>query len=189
MEFITNYWVILLVAFILLLLVLLSYLIDKEIRNMRDNDEEPEIEESNDKEVYVNKIEESNKSSVVEETTVNDDVTNDDEEIVDKSKELDYDELDIDDIDDDFNKVIHRKKIIDDTLIDSVEAMHIDDIDIDDNTIDTNIELPEIKIKKDMNEDIWWVLILAFWYFNYLIHIIITCHNVFMSLSAFFTSI
>ena len=142
MEFITNYWVILLVAFILFLLVVLSYLIDKEIRKMKDNDDVSEIEDINEKDVYVNKVEESNKSSVVE-------------DVFDNSKELDYDELDIEDIDDDFNKVIHKKKIIDETLIDSVEAMHIDDINIEDNKIDTDIELPEIKIKKDMNEDIW----------------------------------
>ena len=142
MEFITNYWVILLVAFILFLLVVLSYLIDKEIRKMKDNDDVSEIEDINEKDVYVNKVEESNKSSVVE-------------DVFDNSKELDYDELDIEDIDDDFNKVIHKRKLIDESIMDSVEAMYIDDIDIDDNTIDTNIELPEIKIKKDMNEDIW----------------------------------
>lgn len=142
MEFITNYWVILLVAFILFLLVVLSYLIDKEIRKMKDNDDVSEIEDINEKDVYVNKVEESNKSSVVE-------------DVFDNSKELDYDELDIEDIDDDFNKVIHKRKLIDESIMNSVEAMHIDDIDIDDNTIDTNIELPEIKIKKDMNEDIW----------------------------------
>ena len=152
MEFVANYWVILLVAFILFLLVLLSYLIDKEIRKMKDSDDAFKIEKNNDKEVYINKIESNSKSIVNKKSDINDDI---DEEIVDKSKELDYDELDIDDIDEDFNKVIHKKKLIDDSLIDSVEAMRIDDIDIDDDIIDTNIELPEIKIKKDMNEDIW----------------------------------
>ena len=157
MEFITNYWVILLVAFILFLLVVLSYLIDKEIRKMKDNDDVSEIDDANEKEVYINKVEDSNKSSDVEDIAVNEDTTINDtaEEAIDDSRELDYDELDIEDIDDDFNKVIHKKKIIDETLIDSVEAMHIDDINIEDNKIDTDIELPEIKIKKDMNEDIW----------------------------------
>ena len=157
MEFITNYWVILLVSFILFLLVVLSYLIDKEIRKMKDNDDVSEIDDANEKEVYINKVEDSNKSSDVEDIAVNEDTTINDtaEEAIDDSRELDYDELDIEDIDDDFNKVIHKKKIIDETLIDSVEAMHIDDINIEDNKIDTNIELPEIKIKKDMNEDIW----------------------------------
>jgi len=157
MEFITNYWVILLVAFILFLLVLLSYLIDKEIRKMKDHDDLSEIEDTNEKEVFVSKIEESNKSSDVEDIAVNEGNTLNDnvEELVDESNELDYDELDVEDIDDDFNKVIHKRKIIDESIMDSVEAMHIDDINIDDNKIDTNIELPEIKIKKDMNEDIW----------------------------------
>ena len=152
MEFITNYWVILLVAFILFLLVLLSYLIDKEIRKMKDHDDLSEIEDTNEKEVFVSKIEDSGKTSFVEDNTINDECA---EEQIDNSRELDYDELDIDDIDDDFNKVIHKRKIIDESIMDSVEAMHIDDINIDDNKIDTNIELPEIKIKKDMNEDIW----------------------------------
>lgn len=156
MEFITNYWVILLVAFILFLLVVLSYLIDKEIRKMKDNDEDvSEIEDTNEKEVYVNKVEESNKSSVVEDIGVNDGVICDDEDVIDDSRELDYDELDIEDIDDDFNKVIHKRKLMDESIMDSVEAMHIDDINIEDDKIDTDIELPEIKIKKDMNEDIW----------------------------------
>lgn len=156
MEFITNYWVILLVAFILFLLVVLSYLIDKEIRKMKDNDEDvSEIEDTNEKEVYVNKVEESNKSSVVEDIGVNDGVICDDEDVIDDSRELDYDELDIEDIDDDFNKVIHKRKLIDESIMNSVEAMHVDDINIDNSQFDTNIELPEIKIKKDMNEDIW----------------------------------
>ena len=152
MEFITNYWVILLVAFILFLLVLLSYLIDKEIRKMKDSDDTSEIENNNDKEVYVNKLESNSKLTIDQKVDINGNVA---EEIVDKSKELDYDELDIDDIDEDFNKTIQKKKLMDNTLIDSVEAMHIDDINVDDDIIDTNIELPEIKIKKDMNEDIW----------------------------------
>ena len=152
MEFITNYWVILLVAFILFLLVLLSYLIDKEIRKMKDSDDTSEIKNKNDKEVYINKLESNSKPTINQKVDINGNVA---EEIVDKSKELDYDELDIDDIDEDFNKTIQKKKLMDNTLIDSVEAMHIDDIDIDDDIIDTNIELPEIKIKKDMNEDIW----------------------------------
>ena len=152
MEFITNYWVILLVAFILFLLVLLSYLIDKEIRKMKDHDDLSEIEDTNEKEVFVSKIEDSGKTSFVEDNTINDECA---EEQIDNSRELDYDELDVEDIDDDFNKVIHKRKIIDESIMDSVEAMHIDDINIDDNKIDTNIELPEIKIKKDMNEDIW----------------------------------
>lgn len=152
MEFITNYWVILLVAFILFLLVLLSYLIDKEIRKMKDSDDTSDIKNKNDKEVYVNKLESNSKPTINQKVDINGNVA---EEIVDKSKELDYDELDIDDIDEDFNKTIQKKKLMDNTLIDSVEAMHIDDIDIDDDIIDTNIELPEIKIKKDMNEDIW----------------------------------
>ena len=157
MEFITNYWVILLVAFILFLLVVLSYLIDKEIRKMKDNDDVSEIEDINEKEVYVNKVEESNKSSLVEDVVANEGNTLNDtvEESVDESKELGYDELDIEDIDDDFNKVIHKRKLIDESIMDSVEAMHSDDINIEDDKIDTDIELPEIKIKKDMNEDIW----------------------------------
>lgn len=157
MEFITNYWVILLVAFILFLLVVLSYLIDKEIRKMKDNDDVSEIEDTNEKEVYVSKVEESNKSSDLEDIAANEDATINDtvEELVDDSRELDYDELDIEDIDDDFNKVIHKRKLIDESIMNSVEAMHVDDINIDNSQFDTNIELPEIKIKKDMNEDIW----------------------------------
>ena len=152
MEFITNYWVILLVAFILFLLVILSYLIDKEINTMKDNDDVSEIDQNNDNELYVNKIEDSDKGIINEEMTV------DDENFKDasyESRELEYDELDIDDIDDDFNKIIHKRKLIDESILDSVEAMQVDDIKIDTDKFDADIELPEIKIKKDMNENIW----------------------------------
>ena len=116
-----------------------------------------EIDENNPKSIeevaeIVNKIEDSDKGIINEEMTV------DDENVKDasyESRELEYDELDIDDIDDDFNKIIHKRKLIDESILDSVEAMQVDDIKIDTDKFDADIELPEIKIKKDMNEDIW----------------------------------
>ena len=127
MDFIANYWVILVVVFILILLVLLSYLIDKEIRKMKDND---------------------NKDDTGAGSTV--------EELVDDtSSPLEYDELDIEDIDADFNKLIHKKKLIDDFIKDSVEALKVEKLEIKEENSDDKIELPDIKIKKDTNEDVW----------------------------------
>ena len=152
MEFITNYWVIILVAFILFLLVLLSYLIDKEIRKMKD-DNIPMIEDDN-YDTNVSNIKTSD-NDIIDAGGVNEIDTDTKNEFVDETRILDYDELDVEDIEDDFNKVIHKKKIIDSSIMDSVEAMHVDSININNDKIDTDIVLPEIRIKKDMNEDIW----------------------------------
>lgn len=163
MDFIANYWVILLVAFILFLLVLLSYLIDKEIRKMKDDDN-ADINNDNIDSKLNSDLEEyydndTDDEKIKKDVDVVDNSTDDkleEEELVDDSSEvLDYDELDVEDIDDDFNKVIHKKKLIDDSIKDSVEAMKVDELDIKEEIIDDRIELPDIKIKKDINEDIW----------------------------------
>ena len=166
MDFIANYWVILLVAFILFLLVLLSYLIDKEIRKMKDNDGIADTDSDSDNidsklnadlEEYCDNDTDDEKNK--EDFSVVDNSSDDkleEEELVDDSSEiLDYDELDVEDIDDEFNKVIHKKKLIDNTIKDSVEAMKVDELDIKKKFDEDRIELPDIKIKKDTNEDIW----------------------------------
>ena len=61
----------------------------------------------------------------------------------------------IEDIEEDFNKVIHKKKLIKDDLKDSIEKMQIDSLNIKKEEETKKIELPEIKIKKETNEDIW----------------------------------
>ena len=145
MDFIANYWVLLLVAFILVMLVMLSYLIDREVRNMKNNDEidneemNVELKNNYDKDDVVPKS---------EALIVND-------KVEDNKDALDYDELDVEDIDDDFNKVIPKKKIIDTSIKDSVEAMVVNGLNIKNEEFCDNIELPDIKIKKDINSDIW----------------------------------
>ena len=117
MEFVTNYWVVLLVLFILLLLIALSYLIDREIKKMKDSDYDSDINDSKTEkveaaaeEIYVLK----------DNDTVNaqlDNIKETDSNIVEvDGRELDYDELDIPDVDEDFNKVIHKKKLIDSSI-------------------------------------------------------------------------
>ena len=157
MDFIANYWVILLVAFILFLLVLLSYLIDKEIRKMKDednadvNNDNIDSKLNSDLEEYYDNNADDEK--IKKDISVVDNSTDDkleEEELVDDSSEiLDYDELDVEDIDDDFNKVIHKKKLIDDSIKDSVEAMKVDELDIKEEITEDKIELP------DTNEDVW----------------------------------
>ena len=58
-------------------------------------------------------------------------------------------------IDDDFNKVIHKKKIIDSSIKESVDALEITDIDFKEDKKEEEIVLPEIKIKKDNLSDVW----------------------------------
>lgn len=160
MDFITNYWVILLVLFILILLIILSYLIDKEIRKMKDDDISDDIFddklESTDTDDSPYLTNYSNQTDKLNTEPVNVDDTNKDKlEIAYSSEELDYDELDIEDIDDDFNRVIHKKKIIDTSIMESVEAMEVSDIEIDKEKKEEEITLPEIKIKKDVIDNIW----------------------------------
>lgn len=160
MDFITNYWVILLVLFILILLIILSYLIDKEIRKMKDDDISDDIFddklESTDTDDSPYLTNYSNQTDKLNTEPVNVDDTNKDKlEIAYSSEELDYDELDIEDIDDDFNRVIRKKKLIDTSIMESVEAMEVSDIEIDKEKKEEEITLPEIKIKKDVIDNIW----------------------------------
>ena len=151
MDFIANYWVILLIAFILFLLVLLSYFIDKEIKKMKDTDIDDENIDSKSKkeeEIYVD-----NENKAEENKPIYNNI--DEEMTYDTSDVLDYDELYIEDIEEDFNKVIHKKKLIKDDLKDSIEKMQIDSLNIKKEEETKKIELPEIKIKKETNEDIW----------------------------------
>lgn len=151
MDFIANYWVILLIAFILFLLVLLSYFIDKEIKKMKDTDIDDENIDSKSKkeeEIYID-----NENKEEENKPIYNNI--DEEMTCDTSDVLDYDELDIEDIEEDFNKVIHKKKLIKDDLKDSIEKMQIDSLNIKKEEETKKIELPEIKIKKETNEDIW----------------------------------
>ena len=69
--------------------------------------------------------------------------------------DLAYDELDIENIDDEFNKVIHKKKIIDEDLKDSIEEMKLEPIKFDNVDYDLKIKLPDIRIKKEKQENIW----------------------------------
>lgn len=156
MEFINNYWVVLVVLFILLLLIVLSYLIDREIKKMKDSDYDSDINDSKTEkveataeEIYVLK----------DNDTVNvqiDNIKENDSNIVEvDGRELDYDELDIPDVDEDFNKVIHKKKLIDSSIKESVDALEIKDIDIKEEKKEEDIILPEIKIKKESIGNIW----------------------------------
>ena len=156
MEFINNYWVVLVVLFILLLLIVLSYLIDREIKKMKDSDYDSDINDSKTEkveataeEIYVLK----------DNDTVNvqiDNIKENDSNIVEvDGRELDYDELDIPDVDEDFNKVIHKKKLIDSSIKESVDALEIKDIDIKEKKKEEDIILPEIKIKKESIGNIW----------------------------------
>lgn len=159
MEFVTNYWVVLLVLFILVLLIALSYLIDREIKKMKDsvtnnNVNDDELEEINDntKDEYALKNDDV-VNIQLDNIKENDKENNNTVEI--DGKELDYDELDVPDIEEDFNKVIHKKKLIDSSIMESVDALEITDVDIKDEKKEEDIVLPEIKIKKDKIENIW----------------------------------
>lgn len=163
MDFIANYWVILVVVFILILLVLLSYLIDKEIRKMKDNDNKDDTGagstvDSDLKEYYSYNEDNDGDNANIENNhrEMQNDIIEESKELVDDtSSPLEYDELDIEDIDADFNKLIHKKKLIDDFIKDSVEALKVEKLEVKEENSDDKIELPDIKIKKDTNEDVW----------------------------------
>ena len=170
MEFITNYWVVLLVLFILLLLIVLSYLIDKEIRKINDSDDasgenEQSVIEDNTNNISVieeNKVEDivsvknENINAIIEDVGVSSE--NDEEKTFDNQKddmELSYDELDVPDVDDDFNKIIHKKSIIDTSIKDIIDSLEITDVNVKEEKKEEEIVLPEIKLKKDTLDNIW----------------------------------
>lgn len=149
MDFIINYWAILLVALILILLVILAYLIDQKMHKLtrvEENHDQDEIQTNNFADSNVN-IDSSPKKI---EPVIIDNI----EKSVDNntlSQELDYDELDIEDIDDEFDKVIPQKKLIDDSIKKSIDSIKIEPISLTkvDTVNDSKIELPDIKLKKD----------------------------------------
>ena len=163
MEFVTNYWVVLLVLFILVLLIALSYLIDREIRKMKDSDVDSDIKDNEIEEItddtedeYTSKIDDIVNVQMDNIKEIDNNTDGDNTNIVEiDSRELDYDELDVPDIEEDFNKVIHKKKLIDSSIKESVDALEITDVDIKDEKKEEDIVLPEIKIKKDKIENIW----------------------------------
>lgn len=143
MEFIINYWAILLIALILVLLVILAYLIDKKNRKLKEVEnyqvkDEKKIE--NNVDLNIN-VEDKKLSSIDGGEKLNDIKP----QVI--SEELDYDELDIENIDDEFNKVIPKKRIIDDSIKSSIDSIKIEPLSVskveDD---DSNIELPNIKL-------------------------------------------
>lgn len=144
MEFIINYWAILLVALILVLLVILAYLIDKKNRKLKEVEnyqvkDEKKIENNVDLNINVedkklNSIDDGEKLNDIKSLVISD--------------ELDYDELDIENIDDEFNKVIPKKRVIDDSIKSSIDSIKIEPISVSkvEDTDDSNIELPNIKL-------------------------------------------
>lgn len=129
MEFILEYWAVLLIALILILLVFLAYLIDKETKKIGNKKSFFKIKEKKE----------------VNEVVVQDEGL----------EELDYDELNVEDIDDDFNKVIKKKKIMKDDFKNSIDSMKLDPIKFTKLGYSSNIELPDIKIKKEDPENVW----------------------------------
>lgn len=158
MEFITNYWVVLLVLFILLLLIILSYLIDKEIKKMKDSSEDNANDDLNinvHNEIIDSKEDvHNNQVDRIDSNEIDNTIINKSDEYSDNS-ELDYDELDVPNIDADFNRVIHKKKIIDSSFMDSVDALHVTELDIKEKKKEEEIILPDIKIKKEKIDNIW----------------------------------
>ena len=111
MEFVTNYWVVLLVLFILLLLIALSYLIDREIKKMKDSDVDSDIKDNEIEEItddtedeYTSKIDDIVNVQMDNIKEIDNNTDSDNTNIVEiDSRELDYDELDVPDIEEDFN--------------------------------------------------------------------------------------
>lgn len=159
MDFIINYWAILLVALILILLVILAYLIDQKMHKLTrvEENHDQENHEPEKLEIKTNDFVGSNVNNVNIESSSKElepEIINNLEKSVDDntlSQELDYDELDIEDIDDEFDKVIPPKKLIDDSIKKSIDSIKIEPISLTkvDNVNDSKIELPDIKLKKD----------------------------------------
>ena len=150
MNFIGRYWAVLLIAFILIMLVILSYLIDKEMNRKNKKNE------TKNKKIYNYDLD-NNKNDDVNEIKEEIMELNEKEKTDNEEKEtLDYDELDVEDIDLDFDKVISKKHFINDDLINDIKNIKVDSVHIDKIDGLESIELPDIKIKKEIkDEDVW----------------------------------
>lgn len=150
MNFIGRYWAVLLIAFILIMLVILSYLIDKEMNRKNKKNE------TKNKKIYNYDLD-NNKNDDVNEIKEEIMELNEKEKTDNEEKEtLDYDELDVEDIDLDFDKVISKKHFINDDLINDIKNIKVDSVHIDKTDGLESIELPDIKIKKEIkDEDVW----------------------------------
>ena len=150
MNFIGRYWAVLLIAFILIMLVILSYLIDKEMNRKNKKNE------TKNKKIYNYDLD-NNKNDGVNEIKEEIIELNEKEKTDNEEKEtLDYDELDVEDIDLDFDKVISKKHFINDDLINDIKNIKVDSVHIDKTDGLESIELPDIKIKKEIkDEDVW----------------------------------
>lgn len=140
MEFLLNYWYVLLIAFILILLIILGYLIDKEKNN--------KIKESIDKDDFSKKfiIEDFETPEGVVADVDSNDVIN--EEIIEDNLEEEYIDNDSD-FDEDFIKVIPKKELFGDELKKSIADLKLKPIEVNENKgIKEDIILPEIEISK-----------------------------------------
>ncbi len=136
LDFLVNYWLLILVLFIIFLILILFILTYKE-NKFNENIDEKNTNGSNDL---------ISNSTIEAEDEIN---------YVDQATE--ERETLLNDIDHEFEQIIPKKEVIDDSLMESVESLKIEPIKIEPNdTVDTNINLPEIKIEKSLkNEDIW----------------------------------
>ena len=144
MEFLIDYWYIILILFILILLIILVYLIVKEKRDRKDclisDGDSFEIKLKKDEEKVIDVISNQDKNSIIQEVN---------EESL---KEEVLEEVNIDEnskFDEDFSKVVPKKELFDDELKKSIDNIKLDPIEIkqpEDMIVD--ITLPEIEINK-----------------------------------------
>lgn len=135
MNFFINYWGLILISFIIIMLITLFILISRNEKKGKIKTENISDSNPENKKLQMIYKSEDNKNDL----SVNDG----------NQSELEYDELDVLNIDDEFKNIISEKQLIDDEFKKSVDSIRIDKLKLKEkkNIYNDDIVLPEIKYK------------------------------------------
>lgn len=165
MELVSKYWILLVVIGILIILFIIGYMVEYYIKKKDKKiifDKEKKFEENLDKNIQET-IEDISNDQIIEAINnpdINSNIIEENKENIEEQikENISYITNSNGLIFDEFEKIIPEKKLIDDELKEELETFNVDIEPMhyykEDEKIDTNIELPNIELKKD-DEDIW----------------------------------
>lgn len=144
MEFLINYWYVVLIAFILILLIILCYLVDKEKKdkNIESIDGVDFFKEEDSK--TINDLSDGESKSEAISSALNEGALKEDavvDEDISKDEDLKFEE--------EFSRFVPKKSLFNDDLKKSIDDIKLEPFEINENKIiKEDIILPEIEITK-----------------------------------------
>ena len=163
MELVSKYWILLVVIGILIILFIIGYMVEYYIKNKDKKiifDKQNKLEDNRDKNIQENINNNDQIIEAINNPDINSNVVEENNENIEEQikENISYITNSNGLIFDEFEKIIPEKKLIDDELKEELETFNVDIEPMhyykEDEKIDTNIELPNIELKKD-DEDIW----------------------------------